>query len=156
MQLPHLVSFDGSQVTIQFDDDNDAGVLLSASSYRASWLHSNVPCFATLPSGQRRGVIDGDTAPRIVNASILLLDVVHVDTPIETAENKTMMRVPGPTMEDCCHPLAMYGDYPPWVAGTIIESSASVEDAMSSKNVWPYLVIQWKIMKTRWQKLRWP
>ena len=141
-----VVSFDGLQVTIRFvdddNDDDDVG-LSSVSSYRASWLNSNDPRFVTLPSGQRRGGIDCDTAPMIVNASIVLLDVVQIDTEIEsTAENVNMVRVPGPTMEDCCHPLAIYGSNPPWMSGTIIESS-SIEDAPFSKNVRPYLVIQW-------------
>ena len=101
-----IVSFDGLQVTIRFvdddNDDDDVG-LSSVSSYRASWLNSNDPRFVTLPSGQRRGGIDCDTAPMIVNASIVLLDVVQIDTAIEsTAENVNMVRVPG-LLSSTCH-----------------------------------------------------
>lgn len=126
------VDQNGTHVTLKYNVDS------VQSTYHASWLWSNDPKRVTLPSGQRTCTpgqwqsVYGK--PTIKNASIIYFDVgSNEDT------SRTNVQVPGPTPEECCHPLSIYGTHPAWVSGT------TVSNAIGDKRPRPYLQIDWSV-----------
>ena len=179
-RLEAETSIDGSRVSIRFrdgdgDGDGVGSAVVASCCYSASWLVSNDPRRVVLPSGQRspspgrEGGGGGRVAApaRIVGASIELLEVAGVadggggagdrDDDDDPSATTTRRRVPGPTLGDCCHPLAVYGDNPAWMSATTA-SAADDESSSSSTTttdedsrgggrgggaVRPYLVVEW-------------
>lgn len=134
------VADDGTSIYLSFGDERE----LSSSTYRASWLWSNDPQGVILPSGQRKTtpaqwIYKG--RPTIDCAKIVYCDVDKVESPGMSSKR---INVPGPTENDCCHPLAIYGKHSPWV-------SASVGDETSR----PYLLIAWSDKSTSIYDIEW-
>jgi len=87
----------------------------SQSIYHASWLWSNDPKRVTLPSGQRT-CTPGHWRSFYGKPKIKYANIVYCDTSSESKTlNQSKLQVPGPTPNDCCHPLSIYGYHPPWV-----------------------------------------
>eukprot|EP00956_Cyclotella_meneghiniana_P038309 scaffold152030_cov56-Cyclotella_meneghiniana.AAC.2 len=127
--LSHVADVDnsGKHVTLKYADS-------VRSTYHASWLWSNDPKRVTLPSGQRMCTpgqwqsVYGK--PTIKNASIIYFNVGST----EDASMSPNVQVPGPTPEECCHPLSIYGTYPSWISAT-----------SGDKHPRPYLQIDWTV-----------
>ena len=120
------VACDGSYITLSFD---------GKSKFHASWLWSNDPQGVVLPSGQRittpaQWIYNG--RPTIHDAKIVYCDINKDESSKISSER---INVPGPTVNDCCHPVAIYGNHSPWVSATMVDG-----DDESSR---PYLFIAW-------------
>ena len=98
---------DGGIVDVDFGDDTPS------SPFHASWLWSNDPQRVHLPSGQRKstpGEYRSNNRPRIASASIVYCYASNGGIVHNVEEDPTEhLPFPGPTMGDCCHPLATYG-----------------------------------------------
>jgi len=130
------VADDGSRVTLRFNDESD---------FHASWLWSNDPKGVALPSGQRattpaQWIHNG--RPTIDDAKIVYCDINKDESSKLSSE---IINVPGPTVNDCCHPLAIYGNHSPWV-------SAMVDGDQTSR---PYLFIAWSDKSTSIYDVEW-
>mmetsp|Transcript_13206 Transcript_13206/g.32095 ORF Transcript_13206/g.32095 Transcript_13206/m.32095 type:complete len:581 (-) Transcript_13206:441-2183(-) len=151
------IANDGGHVTIQFDGTNiEEEERPKQSTYHASWLWSNDSRRVVLPSGQRTstpGKWRANGRPSIKDARIIYCDIIGQnrahDNSTEPTSGSDMsgerLDVPGPTLEDCCHPLSIYGDYPAWVS-TTIRNTASMNAMSLAKDghgVRPYLQIVW-------------
>jgi hypothetical protein len=119
----------GGHITLNFGQEQ--------STFHASWLRSNDPKNVMLPSGQRKFTPGQYTIcgrPKIEDATIVYC---NVETDADEGRlDRVRVNVPGPTPEDCCHPLSIYGKHPPWIA-------ASVSPKNNSANLRPYLQINW-------------
>eukprot|EP00985_Skeletonema_marinoi_P025049 scaffold17988_cov194-Skeletonema_marinoi.AAC.3 len=130
------ISDGGSRITLNFNDE---------SEFHASWLWSNDPQGVVLPSGQRtttpaQWIYNG--RPTIHDAKIVYCDIDKEESSKLSTER---INVPGPTVNDCCHPLAIYGAHSPWV-------SAKVDEKDSSR---PYLFIAWSDKSTSIYDVEW-
>jgi hypothetical protein len=121
------------------------------STYHASWLWSNDPQRVLLPSGQRTATPGHWSSvhgrPRIQDAHIIYVDIGDKSTSDGTDEptiGSEVVQVPGQTPKDCCHPLAIYGKYPPWISATTIPRDARENSA----NARQYLQITWDTTDT--------
>ncbi|KAL7552060.1 hypothetical protein ACHAWF_015262 [Thalassiosira exigua] len=147
------VDRDGGRLTLRFASGSGG-----QSTYHASWLWANDPKRVILPSGQRTP--SSRSRPRIKHARIVRCSLekdeeVGIDgsgsdgrvrraegngIPGSTATATERLKVPGPTSEDCCHPLAIYGKYQPWMWATALLDGASPTKGASVR---PYLQIMW-------------
>ena len=148
------VANEGTHLTIQFnnkiDDDNHNrySTVNNNATYHASWLYSNDPKHVLLPSGQRTVTpgryVTNSRPPKIMNASIVYCNIESRNDSEPTlgseggGDKLVMDKVPGPTMKDCCHPLAVYGGYPPWVS-----ISKVAESTQQTNSIRPYLKVVW-------------
>jgi len=179
------VANNGAHVTIQFrgDDDGsddeesgDGSDRPAPATFHASWLWSNDPQRIHLPSGQRTsypGQWRDHSRPRIRDAKIIYCNIepnekagfhgVHTtDRYFESTTSSDIfissekgLEVPGPTLEDSCHPLPVYGDYPAWMTATIAPTTdvSQTRAATTSSNdgeafCRPYLQIVWSSPST--------
>lgn len=133
---PEIVDIadDGSRITLNFHDE---------SEFHASWLWSNDPQGVILPSGQRTNtpaqwIHNG--RPKIYDAKI-----VHLDIDKDSKFSAERINVPGPTANDCCHPLAIYGTHSPWIPATVDETETSR----------PYIFIEWSDKTTSIYDMEW-
>ena len=134
------VADDGLRVTLNFVCDG------SENFFHASWLWSNDPQGVVLPSGQRTTTPSHWIhvgRPKINDAKIIHCDVNNGQNSKSISKH---INVPGPTLNDCCHPLAIYGNHSPWV------SSAIVDENESSR---PYLLIAWSDQSTSIYDVQW-
>ena len=130
------IADDGSRITLNFRDE---------SEFHASWLWSNDPQGVVLPSGQRnttpaQWIYNG--RPTIQDAKIVYCDIDKDESKHLSAER---INVPGPTVNDCCHPLAIYGTHSPWVSAIDDENETSR----------PYLFIAWSDKSTSIYDVEW-
>ena len=146
------VANDGGHLTLQFcSDDNDD----QSSTYHASWLWTNDPQRVLLPSGQRSttpGQWVATSRPRIKDATIVHYNIEEEkhgnynnesmpgsSEEMSPAASGRRIKVPGPTLKDSCHPLAIYGNHPAWVSATPSTDDMSETNGMTR----PYLKIVW-------------
>mmetsp|Transcript_13282 Transcript_13282/g.28808 ORF Transcript_13282/g.28808 Transcript_13282/m.28808 type:complete len:644 (+) Transcript_13282:68-1999(+) len=156
------------------DDNNNKKKYTSAinsTTYHASWLWSNDPKRVLLPSGQRTctpGQWRANGRPRVQDASIIHCNMhekeefsseendgieinqMHNNSNVESAFGSELsaerIEVPGPTFEDCCHPLAVYGKYPAWIstaAGAAGSTGLTDESPTNNGMTRPYLKVVW-------------
>lgn len=131
------IADDGSRITLKFHEDE--------SEFHASWLWSNDPQGVVLPSGQRtttpaQWIYNG--RPTIQDAKIIHFDIDKDEHEKLSAER---INVPGPTENDCCHPLAIYGTHSPWVSAIVDENEISR----------PYLFVAWSDKSTSIYDVEW-
>jgi len=145
----------GAHITIQFSTrscNENTSTLSQPTTYHASWLWSNDPKHVLLPSGQRTstpGQYVANLHPKIKEASIIYCNIDEESTlglTINKSDNE-VVNVPGPTMKDCCHPLAVYGEYPAWIQAEAVtqSTSSSTDDNEKQQNTTtrPYLKVEW-------------
>lgn len=147
------VANNGDYITIQFnkrqsDGDNcnkQSSTNTSTATYHASWLWSNDPQRVLLPSGQRAstpGQWVNHSRPKVKDATIIYCNLHHNDA--NDDEKDKVIRVPGPTINDCCHPLAVYGDYPAWIMATVDPDDCNNNrQRAASSTSRPYLKVVW-------------
>ena len=155
------IADDGAHITLQFAKENDElqeskHQSASSSTYHASWLWSNDPRRVMLPSGQRTstpGQWCAQSRPRIKDAKVVYCNIeqdgdeVDYNEPTlgssEKSDGEQIMHVPGPTLKDSCHPLAVYGSYPAWISAKLVSASTATDDTAVSSSCRPYLQIEW-------------
>ena len=150
----------GAHITIQFSTrscNENTSTLYQPTTYHASWLWSNDPKHVLLPSGQRTstpGQYVANLRPKIKEASIIHCNVNDNSSNEESTLGSTInnsdsdgevFNVPGPTMKDCCHPLAVYGEYPAWIRAEAVTQSSSptTDEDEKQQNTQPYLQVKW-------------
>jgi len=149
------INSNGAHITIQFSTrscNENTSTLYQPTTYHASWLWSNDPKHVLLPSGQRTstpGQYVANLRPKIKEASIIYCNIDEEST-LGLTKNKSdneVVNVPGPTMKDCCHPLAVYGEYPAWIRAEAVtqSSSTTTDDNEKQQNTTtrPYLKVKW-------------
>ncbi|KAL7470731.1 hypothetical protein ACHAXS_010996 [Conticribra weissflogii] len=137
----------GGSVTIQYhcNDNGTDQENMRISTYHASWLWSNDPQRVMLPSGQRTSTpgewirTSSGNPPSIFDANILYCGL---EQNVENDKNH-VVHVPGPTLDDSCHPLAIYGRHKSWVKATFSANKSFESDAKLTQIVRPYLRITW-------------
>ena len=144
----------GTYITIQFSTsccNESTSTLSQPTTYHASWLWSNDPKHVLLPSGQRTstpGQYVANLRPKIKEASIIYCNNSSsnqestLGSTINNSDNE-VVNVPGPTMKGCCHPLAVYGEYPAWIRAEEVTQSPTTDDNEKQQNTRPYLKVKW-------------
>lgn len=134
----------GTHISLRFNGDRDDHDV--SSTYHASWLWSNDPKGVILPSGQRSTTAQwvNNGRPTITDAKIIYCDVDDKNEESSLPLALERIHVPGPTVNDCCHPLAIYGKHSPWILATV-----------GDETLRPYLFITWSDKSTSTYDIEW-